>query len=80
MPGTARTYAASGGDAPFFEPDVNDRAALMVALSSAIASARSCVFDLQGRVQIELALADQGIVELDGTRRRSRQPRRLSDE
>jgi hypothetical protein len=67
-PNSQATYAASSGDAPFFEPDVNNRAALVAALTNTIAGVRSCVFDLQGKVQIDLKLADQGIVELDGQR------------
>ena len=67
-PASMATYAAASGSAPFFEPDVNDRAGLVSALSNAIAGARSCVFDLQGRVKIDLALAGEGIVELDGKR------------
>ena len=67
-PNSAAIYAASGGRAPYFEPDVNDRAALVSALSGALAAVRSCVFDLQGKLRIQLSLADQGVVELDGTR------------
>lgn len=60
------TYAASSGNAPFFEPDVNDQQALVAALSGAIAGVRSCTFDLQGKVQIDLSMADQGLVTIDG--------------
>lgn len=60
------TYAAENGSAPFFEPDVNDQQALVDALTSAIAGVRSCVFDLQGKVQIDLSMADQGLVTIDG--------------
>jgi hypothetical protein len=64
-PNSAATYAAVSGNAPFFEPDVNDRGALVSALSNTIAGVRSCVFDLQGKVKIDLALADQGAVAID---------------
>jgi uncharacterized protein YegL len=67
-PNRAGTYSATAGNAPYFEPDINDRAALVTALSKTIAGVRSCVFDLQGKVKIDLALADQGVVELDGMR------------
>jgi uncharacterized protein YegL len=67
-PASTATYAAASGSASFFEPDVTDRAALVSALSNAIAGARSCVFDLQGRVKVDLALAGEGVVELDGKR------------
>jgi uncharacterized protein YegL len=67
-PSMLATYAANSGNAPYFEPDVNDRGALVAALTSTIAGVRSCVFDLQGKVKIDLTLADQGMVELDGTK------------
>jgi len=67
-PDSQATYSETSGDAPFFEPDVNDQNALLSALKSAIAGARSCVFDLQGRLKVDLAFADQGLVELDGVR------------
>jgi uncharacterized protein YegL len=67
-PMSLASYSASSGSAPFFEPDVNDQAALLTALTGAIAGARSCVFDLQGKLKIDLAFADQGVVEIDGTR------------
>jgi hypothetical protein len=67
-PNSSATYAATSGTAPFFEPDVNDRTALVTALTSTIAGVRSCVFELQGKVKIDLKLADQGVVELDGQR------------
>jgi hypothetical protein len=51
--------------APYFEPDVNDQQALISALTATIAGVRSCVFDLQGKVKIDLAMADQGLVTID---------------
>ncbi|MET0385076.1 MAG: vWA domain-containing protein [Polyangiales bacterium] len=66
--GGKAAYSADSGNAPFFEPDVNDRSALVNTLSSVIGAARSCVFELQGTLKIDLNLADQGVVELDGMR------------
>jgi hypothetical protein len=65
-PNSLATYAAQSGNAPFFEPDVNDRTALVTALTNTVAGVRSCVFELQGKVQIDLKLADQGAVDVDG--------------
>jgi hypothetical protein len=65
-PNSSGTYSPTSGSAPYFEPDVNDRAALVKTLAATIAGVRSCVFDLQGKVQIKLMLADQGVVEIDG--------------
>ncbi|HKP63989.1 MAG TPA: vWA domain-containing protein [Polyangiales bacterium] len=67
-PNSMATYSPTSGNAPYFEPNVNDRAALVKALSDTIAGVRSCVFDLQGKVKINLMLASQGIVEVDGQR------------
>lgn len=65
-PNSTATYSATSGNAPFFEPDINDRNALVSTLASTIAGVRSCVFDLQGRVKIDLKAADQGMIDIDG--------------
>jgi uncharacterized protein YegL len=65
--GTA-SYATQSGSAPFYEPNVNDQQQLISALSGVVAGVRSCVFDLQGKLQIDLSVADLGIVEIDGKR------------
>lgn len=62
------TYAASAGNAPYFEPNVNDQSAIERAIESVVSSVRSCTFDLQGALEIDLSAADQGVVELDGKR------------
>jgi uncharacterized protein YegL len=61
-------YAAQAGNAPFYEPNVNDQNALGAALSSVVAGVRSCVFELSGKLQIDLGAADRGVVEIDGKR------------
>jgi hypothetical protein len=67
-PSTMAHYSASSGNAPFFEADVNDRDALVSTLLNTISGVRSCVFDLKGKVQIDLTMADQGVIEIDGQR------------
>jgi hypothetical protein len=62
------TYSTSSGNAPFFEPNVNDQSALVDALASVVSSVRSCVFDLQGKLKIDLGAASQGVVEIDRQR------------
>jgi len=62
------SYAASAGSAPFFEPNVNDPSALVNALANVVSSVRSCVFELQGKLEIDLSVAGDGVVELDGKR------------
>lgn len=66
-PSPRGTYADAGGQGVLFEPDVNDRDALVGALSEAVASLRSCTFELAGRVQIDPAGAMLGRIEIDGT-------------
>ena len=61
-------YSGEAGSAPYYEPNVNDQTALASALSGAVASLRSCTFDLKGQVEINLSLADQGTVEIGGQR------------
>jgi hypothetical protein len=67
-PNSAATYSTDSGNAPYFQPDVNDRKALVTALANTIAGVRSCVFDLQGKIAIDLKLADQGTVLVDTLR------------
>jgi uncharacterized protein YegL len=64
--GVAGTYATPAGNAPFFEPNVNDQQRLADTLASVVSSARSCVFDLQGQIKIDLSEASSGMVALDG--------------
>ena len=63
---TMGTYGTATGSAPFFEPDINDRQALVDQLSSVGASVRSCLFDLQGAIKIDLDQAETGRVEVQG--------------
>lgn len=62
------TYSASSGNAPYFEPDVNDQTGLVEAITSVVSSVRSCTFDLDGQIEIDLAAASDGVVEIDGER------------
>ncbi|HEX6243878.1 MAG TPA: vWA domain-containing protein [Polyangiales bacterium] len=64
--GGKATYGAAAGSAPFFEPNVQDQKALVDALSSVVAGVRSCVFELSGKLEIDLNAANLGMVEIDG--------------
>jgi len=66
--GGSASYGSQSGSAPFYEPNVNNEQQLIATLSSVVAGVRSCIFDLQGRLQIDLSVADMGIVEIDGKR------------
>lgn len=66
--GGRAAYGPQAGSAPFFEPNVNDQKALVAALSSVVAGVRSCVFELSGKLEIDLNVANLGEVEIDGKR------------
>jgi uncharacterized protein YegL len=66
--GGKAAYMAEAGNAPFYEPNVNDQAALSGALSSVVAGVRSCVFELSGKLEIDLNVANLGEVAIDGER------------
>lgn len=59
-------YAATGGATKYFTPDPTDATALENALSAAVAGAQSCTFDLQGKIEVDLANASYGHVSIDG--------------
>ena len=59
---------SAAGSAPYFEPDVSNQSALVAALAGVISGVRGCVFDLAGQIQIDLAQASEGVVEIDGVR------------
>lgn len=60
-------YADAGGTTKFFTPDPTDAAALEAELSAAIAGTKSCTFDLQGKIEVDLDNAAEGTVLIDGT-------------
>jgi hypothetical protein len=60
------TYADAGGDAPYFTPAPTDAAALEAELLAAISGVKSCVFDLEGKIEVDIDQASQGEVYIDG--------------
>ena len=65
-PPAAGTYAAAGGTTKYYTPTATDTASLEAALSAAISGAKSCTFDLQGEIKVNLASASSGTVIVDG--------------
>ncbi|MEZ4302299.1 MAG: VWA domain-containing protein [Polyangiaceae bacterium] len=59
-------YADAGGTAKYYTPDPTDASALEAELSAAIAGAKSCSFDLQGKIEVDLENASEGKVTIDG--------------
>jgi hypothetical protein len=62
LPGT---YAATGGDAQFFQANGTDEAALGAALDAVIFGIRSCVFELDGAVEINPERIDAARISID---------------
>lgn len=60
------TYADAGGAAKFYTPDPTDASALETELNAAIGGAKSCSFDLQGKIEVDLDNVAQGEVFIDG--------------
>ncbi|WP_437718112.1 vWA domain-containing protein [Sorangium sp. So ce448] len=63
----AGTYADAGGTATYYTPDPTDASSLEDELDAAIAGVKSCTFDLQGSIEVDLRNASLGQVLLDGT-------------
>ncbi|XXT23762.1 vWA domain-containing protein [Sorangium sp. So ce429] len=62
----AGTYADVGGTAMYYTPDPTNATALENELNAAISGAKSCTFDLQGSIEVDLAHASEGTVLIDG--------------
>ncbi|HTN83628.1 MAG TPA: vWA domain-containing protein [Sorangium sp.] len=63
----AGTYADVGGSAMYYTPDPTNATALENELNAAISGAKSCTFDLQGSIAVDLDHASEGQVLIDGT-------------
>ncbi|WP_237245449.1 MULTISPECIES: VWA domain-containing protein [Sorangium] len=62
----AGTYADVGGTAMYYTPDPTNANALENELNAAISGAKSCTFDLQGSIAVDLDHASEGQVLIDG--------------
>lgn len=60
-------YSASGGTAEVFMPDLADQAALVEQIRALVQGLKSCTFDLQNRIKVDVARADQAKVNVQGT-------------
>jgi hypothetical protein len=63
------TYAppdAGVMNAPLYSPDITNVADLTTKISAALATVKSCSFDLQGKIKVDLANAGKGQVSIDG--------------
>ena len=62
LPGT---YAAIGGNAQYFQANGTDQAALGAALDAVIYGIRSCIFELDGAVEINPERVDNARITID---------------
>lgn len=64
---TLGTYAAAPGPTKPFAPSAADKDMIVSQLSSALQGVKSCTFDLQGKIKVNVAKAGDGKVLIDGT-------------
>lgn len=60
-------YGATGGNAPVFKPDPGDQTALAQQIRRVVSNVKSCTFDLQGQIEVDLGRAGEGSVRIDGS-------------
>jgi hypothetical protein len=65
--GTYPAPDASVTNAPLYSPDATNVADLTSKIASALATVKSCSFDLQGKIKVDLPNAGRGTVSVDGT-------------
>jgi len=63
---TLGAYASVGGTATVFKPNATDKALLVADIGRAVSSAKSCIFDLTGKIQVDLALLRLAHVYIEG--------------
>jgi hypothetical protein len=63
---TLGAYAAVGGTAQVFKPNATDKALLAADIGKAVSNAKSCVFDLGGKIQVDLSLLALAHVYIEG--------------
>src|SRR5262249_20266529 len=63
---TLGTYASVGGTAPVFKPNATDEMLLATEIAQAVSNAKSCTFDLAGKIEVDLALLKLAHVYIEG--------------
>jgi hypothetical protein len=62
MPPTLATYSPTGGTAPVYQPNLANQMELTQQLRTVIAGVKSCSFDLQGSIEVNVNRAGEGMV------------------
>lgn len=60
-------FSQTDGMTPYYTPNVQDKAALVSAIGAAIAGVKSCIFDLNGQLEVDLDRVNLGKVYVDNT-------------
>jgi hypothetical protein len=63
---TIGDYTGTSGGGVVYRPSAADNAALTQQIATFISNVKSCTFDLQGKIEVDLSLASQGNVAIDG--------------
>jgi hypothetical protein len=63
---TLGTYAQVGGTATVFKPNATDETLLASEIERAVSNAKSCTFDLSGKIQVDLTLLKLAHVYIEG--------------
>lgn len=63
---TVGTYSPTGGTAKVYRPDAGDKTALTHEIAALVNNVKTCTFDLQGKIEVNLAKAGEGKVAVDG--------------
>jgi hypothetical protein len=66
IPPTLATYSPTGGTAPVYQPNLANQMELTQQLRSVIAGVKSCLFELQGSIEINPARAGEGQISVQG--------------
>lgn len=64
---TIGEYAGTSGGAVVYRPEAGDQATLTKQIASFISNVKSCTFDLQGKIEVDLSQAALGRVAINGT-------------
>lgn len=63
---TVGTYSPTGGTAKVYRPDAGDKTALTNEIAALVNNVKTCTFDLQGKIKVDLTKQSEGKVAVDG--------------
>ncbi|HWA74946.1 MAG TPA: vWA domain-containing protein [Polyangiaceae bacterium] len=63
---TVGTYSPTGGTAKVYRPDAGDQTTLTNQIAALVNNVKTCTFDLQGKIKVDLTKQSEGKVTIDG--------------